>query len=292
MSGGVVSNDSFIGDGGLGTSPGYNVYNPLVTLGNGWSNTTLTLGGQLFKFTAGGTGTLRFTFPAGTKKVRIYYVNSSFSCTVQTDVGALGTLTTGANFSIGSVDYTIQNGATYIEIAAMSTTGYFLGMAAINATQKALLLNAGGNGAMIASFAGATNQYDPIPSIKAIAPKLTVFNLTINDANNVTAKYTYQASLAAAVEAALISGDVALEIGAMSNTAQSTNGSLYDIRGALMDVAAAYNLTVMSFPAVLGGNFTNANAAGYMFDTWHPAYAGYTQEASGVWMPLLNFITS
>lgn len=290
LTSGEVSADGFMGDAGAGSSPGYSVYNPGVTLGNGWTNNTATLGGTLFKFSVGGTGTLRMALPTGASKVRIYPVGGGGTATIQTNTGVIGALAIGSGTSVVGQTFDVPAGSTYVEVSAPSTTLYIAGIHAFSDLTKAILVNAGINGSLIASHIASAAQYDSLNVIKSIAPKLAVINLTINDANAPTAKATYQSSLATLVEAAMLSGSVALELGAVSNVAASTNGSLYDIRAAVMDIAEAYNLTVMSVPASIGGGFSAANAAGNMFDTWHPTYAGYGLEAQKCWLPVWNVI--
>jgi len=287
---GIISNKSFCGDALMFSSPGYGVYNNSVTISGGWGVAEFTLGGMLFRLTSGGSGVFRMALSPTAKKVRIYWLSQPSSMTIQTDIGVVGQLPTTNTGKIEYFDVSIQLGAAYVELVSTTGTFYVLGMAEIDSTQKAVLLNAGANGAKVADFALSTNNWSALPVLKKIAPTLTILGLTINDANAATAAAVYGSTLASIVEGAMISGDVVLDIGAVSNTAQSTDGSLYGIRMAMMDIAEAYNLTVLSSPAVLGGSHANAVASSYMADNWHPNYLGYTQIAERGLYPLWQHI--
>lgn len=295
LTSGIVNNKSFIGDAWMATSPGYGVYNNNVKVTDGvWTASTAGLGGNIFKVVgigASASGDFRMLLSQNAKKVRIYWLAQGNSITIQTNIGVIGSIPIGIN--TGKIEYydiAVQNGAAYIELVNSTATIYVLGMSEIDDTQKILLLNAGANGATVATFSATTNQWDSLSTLKKLAPVLTIINLTINDANASTDIYTYQSKLVAIIEGALISGDVVLEIGAVSNTLQSTNGSLYGIRKAVFELAETYNLTVMSDPSVLGGGWMNADFYSLMADSWHPNYSGYTRIANNALLPLYNII--
>jgi hypothetical protein len=228
--------------------------------------------------------------PAGTASVRVYFVGGAASATVQTDLGVLGSLSASAAIP-RTADFTVQPGAAYVEIASPTSTIYINGIVALNNTQRIMLLNAGANGAKIAEFTTATNNYNSLNELKYIAPAMTVIAMTINDANGNTLAADYRSQLATVVEAALLSGSVAVELGAVSNTPQSTDGTLAAIQGAMISVANQYNLTVLSLPRLIGQTWTSANNAGYMFDSMHPTFSGYTRETVA-YLALQKLITS
>lgn len=294
LTNGMISNKSFVGDALMFSAPGYSVYNPSMTVGGGWGVSQSTLGGQLFFKGGGGgdAGEFRLALSSNAQAVRIYWLSQASTATIQTDKGVLDTLPTTGTGKIEYFDVVVQPGAAYVELVGATSTLYVLGMAEIDSTQKMLLLNAGANGAKVSDFVDVTNQWSSLNVLKKIAPKLTIINLTINDANAATAIAAYQSGLALLAESAMLSGDVVIELGAVSNTDQSTDGTLYAVRKAALEIADAYNLTVISDPAALNGSFANANANVWMADNWHPTYSGYTQIAQRNLLPLWGIINS
>jgi len=294
LTSGAASADGFFCDSGLFSSPGMAVFDDRIAIGGSWGAAAKSMGGLLFRLIGGNAsnaGDFRFTFPAGTAKVRIYHLNQFGTLTVQTNVGVLGVLPSTNSTFVDYVDFSVQAGSTYVELVGThAQTIYVAGIYAISGNSRLLCLNTGFNGGKVADFDDVVNTYDAIPTLKRVAPVLTTINLTINDANAATSVAAYAADLSEIVEAALISGDVVLMYGFQSNTVQTTDGTLAGIRGAVRDIADAYNLTVMSVPAVVGGSWANANASSLVLDTWHLNYAGYSREAAGCMHPLLSSV--
>jgi len=248
------------------------------------------LGGQMFRLLSGGAGTFRFALPTNTARVRVFYLSQGANIGVQTNLGSIGSITDNTQ-KVEYKDFAVQPGATYAElIQPAAQTIYVCGIYALSATQKAVLVNAGQNGALVSTYTGNSATYDPIPTLKNLAPSLSIINLTINDANSNTAILTYQTGLATLIETALLGGDVALEFGFPSNNTQATDGTNYAVRKAVLELAQAYNLSVISFPAVVRGSWANANAAGYTLDNLHANYSGYGREAQYAMKPLIDLV--
>jgi hypothetical protein len=297
MTNGLVSTRGFYGDAGVFSSPGLSAYNLDLTVNaTKWSSSQAALGGNLCRLIGGNTsvaGDFRLNLPANAQKVRVYSLNFTQAMTVQTNLGVIGSTPATNTGYIEATDFTVQPGATYVEIVGTATlTVYIAGLYVIDTVQKAILINAGLNGAKVSDYITSAATYDPLPSLKRLAPALTIINLTINDSNAATALATYQAGLSLLAEAALISGDVALEFGFVSNTTQSTDGTLYAVRKAVAEISEAYNLSLLSLPAAVGGSWANANASGYVLDTNHLTYTGYGREAQYTFLPFWNSVIS
>jgi len=289
---GLISNDSQIANSYTGhPAADFGTYFPRMSFGSGWQFLTSTFGGFCMRADAGATGACRYTLiPGSGRRIRLIWFTFS-QISVRTDVNDFGMIPAGTANQPNTTWFNIPDSATYIEFYNNTSTWLMHSITAYNATQKVNMLNAGFNGRKLSDYVDATAYYSSLNVFKYIAPKLTVICGSINDATVGTLKLTFRQQLVTLVEAALLSGDCALEMEAISSDASSTDGKLWDIQDAMQSVADEYNLTLLSLPAVLGG-YAQANAAGDMFDLQHPTYQGYGKEAAGIWLPLWNKIKS
>lgn len=267
----------------------YGTYDTRVTLGTGWSGTQGSLGGNMFKFTAGVAGTLSFT-PVGTfDTILVYYVQTGPGATgtmaVNVDGGATIQTLTAANavatYAVATLSVTL---ATHtINFVASNLGDFFLGgVIAYNSTAVAVdFVQAGFAGATASNFVGTTNVWSPQNVITSLAPDLTIIELTVNDSNNGTALATYQANMQAIIASAQVSGDVILMTGPPSSTTAATNGTL-DQYIAVLDALAVANGCVLIDTKARWGSYAAINPIMAYFDSLHPGAVAYQDMAQSI----------
>jgi len=152
---------------------------------------------------------------------------------------------------------------------------FFGGIVAYDSTVPAIdVIQTAVYGAVSSTFIPNTNIYDQIPTLKFIAPDLTIIDLTINDSNSGTALATYQANLQTIITAAKVSGDVLLMVGPPSNTVQATNGTL-DTYIAVLNTLGSNNRCSLVDLKAQWVSYANIQATFPYLDTLHPMTAGY-----------------
>jgi hypothetical protein len=194
--------------------------------GSGW-----TLGGQPFGLGAAVGNTAGVYFGTSTAGNLVYTPNPQVTCDgfyiIYCGGGATGTITATATGGTPVVINTVGAGGVYksalISAAAANTTNtltmtstvnncFIVGVEAVLSTKKQLLIHNGGFNSLTANgiVNGGTANFNAIPTIKAIAPDLTIISLGINDAIAGTSASSFSTSMQSIITAAQLSGDVLL----------------------------------------------------------------------------------
>jgi lysophospholipase L1-like esterase len=284
-----ASDGSFYGDQNVGNqSIAYNTYDARVGMGANWTNiaTTLSLAGDMFKFSVGAVNNLSFT-PAGVVDTVIvrYAVNAGLgSFTTNVDGGAsLGTSVTGGTQAITSVTYSVARAAHTINIVPDNLAGIFiLGITAYDSTVPAIdVMQVAWWGSVTANYVTTGSAWSPMLALASLAPDLTVICLTVNDSNNGVALATYQANMQTIITAAKLTGDVLLVTGPPSNTAAATNGTLDQFVAVEKTLALTNNIGLIDLKT-RWVSMANTNPVMPYFDNVHPGQVGYRDMAEAV----------
>ena len=269
---------SFWGDQAV--SVGYGTYDTRVTLGANWSQNTSGLGGNMFKYTTGAVNNLTFTPTAAFDTIVVWYmkISGDGTATINVDGGAsLGTINfsnsssilTSSTFTVAAGTHTINivpnNDATFFVVGVQT---YVAGTKAVDVFQTAV------NGATAATFVGGASPWQSPLALEALAPDLTVIDLTINDSNNGTSLATYISNMQTLITDAKLSGDVLLVVGPPSNTTQATNGTLDQFIAALRGLAISNNVPLLDLKT-RWTSYAAANPVFPYFDSKHPEVSGY-----------------
>lgn len=289
----VVSTNNFWCCNGNSDTTSYSNYDSRVTLGANWgfSGSVPSMGGTVAKYTTGSINNLSVQMSGAVSEIAVYYLTvpdlGAFDVLVNGQVVGSGTCNAALGFnalnvSISSVvDPVVSirpSGAASVYIAAIEGSG-----------NGDLVLRQFANfGSPISDLVGTTDPWSSLLALDVYQNDLTIINVTINDANAETAKNAYRANLEKLIQKALKYGDVWLELGAISDAVQSTNGALYNIQDAVVSLAEAYDLPLISFPAIMK-SFAIADDQSLMFDTKHPTLEGYSAERDVIYSAISSF---
>lgn len=277
------------------TSAGYTAYSntrmgvsaltdSAVTL-NSWTNGAaagnLANGGFNIASAAGGS-TLSFTPPNSFDRITTVHVTLSGHGTVVMNVDGGSTLATLVGNGSSGLTTTTTNctaGTHTINVVGSSGgTFYLRSIEAWSSTAPAVSIFNGGKNALVASQVNGSNPYGDFALIDAIDPDLSIISLTINDSNNATALSTYISSLKAIADRCALSGSV-LIVGGLPSSPEPANYAAY--------LAACRNI---GYPCILltdrWGNYTAANAQGFMSDSLHGSATGYADWARFIFRAL------
>src|SRR6266702_7636152 len=238
-----ATNDSWFGSGNVApaTAAGYTAYNAAVTFPvAGFAPGAIAgLGAFAMASTTNGA-TLAFTPTIAFDTIDIYYLGGTGGAfNVNVDGGAtLQTITpSGTHLPFVATITGVALATHTINIVTNSATGVFIAGMAVraSATPRVEVYNCGWSAALVSTYAQPTNstfQYNYFVALPAMAPDLTVINLTVNDIDQQpTTVVAYQTALQSMIAQALVSGDCALMVGNPGNKASWTTNP---------GVAAAY----------------------------------------------------
>lgn len=273
------------GAGDLATG-GYGAYDPRVSLGNGWSVTTLaSLGGRLFTTPDWGTETWAFQPDGPVDRFDFYAVCNTALGVIAVETDGVVRATIDTLKAPGLERHTIRFPETTGPISVRRASGgaVFIagGVAWTSEVRRVQVINAGWGGSRVADWTTTDQAYRAYGALPVAGADLTVICLTINDWNNGTAVAAYQNSLRLLVDRALVSGDVMMMTGTPSDPAQgkASYATQQAIAAAAVAVAAEKGLAApIDGPALFGGTF----APGLMFDSVHPNAAGQALIAQAV----------
>ncbi len=273
------------GAGDLATG-GYGAYDPRVSLGSGWSVTTLaSLGGRLFTTADWGAETWSFQPDGAVDRFDLYAVcNTALGViAVETDGVVRATIDTLKAPTLERHTIRLPETTGPISVRRASGGAVFIagGVAWKSELRQVQVINAGWGGSRVADWTTTDQAYRAYGALPVAGPDLTVICLTINDWNNGTAVAAYQHSLRLLVDRALVSGDVMMMTGAPSDPAQgkASYATQQAIAAAAVAVAVEKGLAApIDGAALFGGTF----APGLMFDPVHPNAAGQARIAQAV----------
>jgi lysophospholipase L1-like esterase len=266
----------------------YTSYDSRVSFGTGWAATTnTTLGGNLFQYTTGATGTLSFTPTASINTITIYYVQQSGAGTFNTNVdggSSLGTTNAAGASFLTSVTYTVTAGTHTVNIIGNNAGNIsIVGVLTYNTATPAVdFIQAGYFGGLAVTFVGTTNVWSPQNVESYLAPDLTIIDLTINDSNNGTTLAAYQTNIQSIITTAKSTGDCILMVGPPSNSPQATNGTLASFVQVLYTLGATNNCLVVN-TLYRWNSYAATNPLMPYYDSNHPTAPGYYDLAQEVY---------
>lgn len=261
---------------------GYQAYNPAVT-GNFGASSGLSIGGNLFNISSNNVTFLTF---AGTSydTIEFYYpITSTASATVKLKLGATTIATVNelnATASLGKVIASGTAAAPLVESGASGTSFTAILWAYLAANKGCAVLNAGFGGSTTAAWLLAPSPWSP-PGMLALVPSnLQVINLGINDWTTATlvTLANYTTNLQTMINnAKAINSDVFL-VG--PNRTQVSGGTPLATQNsyvaAMQALAVSNNVGFFDIGTLPNfDSWEDANAAGLMFDNFHPNATGY-----------------
>ena len=227
------------------------------------------------------TGPLTYTPTNQVDTFVVYWINLAAAVmNVTIDGTSAGSITETTAFTLGHTTFTatlgnhtigfLPNAAIYANVAL--TIAY-------NSTLKEVtLLNSGNGGTAVSAWDTAAGPYSYGQMEPALAPDLTIIELTTNDINAGTAIATYETSLQHIVNYAISSGgSVVLSTGVPDGSFTPTQQIPYI--NAVQQVAIANGLPFLNLYQTWQ-TWAIANAKGWMFDAFHPTSLGYGAQAA------------
>lgn len=273
----------FGGQAGAGVLT-YTAYDTRVTFGTGWTTSGgATLGSTFFAYTNGSASKLTFTPSASFTRIKVWYYQNTGQGTLTVDVdggASLGTINTSGSSLYTSQTFTCAAGTHTINLTAGNNGSLFIGGVVVwtAATPAIDLILAGGYGTIASSWAAPTTAFSPRTALQALAPDLTIYDLTINDSNAGTNVAAYKASMELLIQAAQVSGDVVLMVGPPSNTTAATDGTLDLYVQALEQLAATYGCLMLNIKQRWVSYAVTDPILPY-YDNLHPERQGYADIA-------------
>jgi len=267
-------------DGAAGIT--FSNYDSRILLGANWAPNLTTLGGKVIRYAPGAVNNLSLTptYAFDTFIPCFLKNNGNGTCTANVDGGAsLGTINTNSLGALiwASQVFTCAKGIHTINIVPNNDAQMFFGgIICYDSTVPALdVIQCGVYGATAATFIPNVNVYDAMPTLRFLAPVLTIDALTINDSNNGTALATYLVNKQIIATNAKVSGDLIEMVGPPSNTTQATDGTLDGfISGPIATLCRTNNAPILNMKA-LWGSYANIQPTFPYFDALHVTQPGY-----------------
>lgn len=273
------------GAGDLATG-GYGAYDPRVTLGTGWSVTSLaSLGGRLFTTPDWGTEAWSFQPDGAVDRFDLFCVCNTILGTIAVETDGVVRATIDTMKAPGLEKHTVAFPETTGPVVVRRASGgaVFIagGVAWTSDLRRVQVINAGWGGSRVADWTATDQAYRAYGGLPAAGADLTVICLTINDWNNGTTVANYRAQLELLTDRARVAGDVLMMTGTPSDPGQgkAAYAAQQAIAGAAMDAAAVRGLAApIDGAALFGGRFN----APLMYDSVHPNAAGQARIAEAV----------
>ena len=287
-----ASADGWFGENNCdGAGASMNAFDSRVVLGAGWTITTnnTTVGRYAISQQSGNLNAMTFTPGVEFDRIRIYYAcwDTSPEYTVNIGGATIATLNMDQDAYNGTAfeDITCTLGTNPVNIVATGDWGSINGCYVYKSSVKQVtVINGGWWGAYSADYAANANGWQPLATIKKIAPDLSIICLGGNDCIFAIAQATFKANLGAVIDAALVSGDVLLVGFTRVNPTTVADATQTTYLKYISDVAAEKNVPFFD-PTTRANwnNFTAANAAGFKAaDGIHNTGTGYADLAEGI----------
>jgi hypothetical protein len=145
----------------------------------------------------------------------------------------------------------------------------------------------GWSGGNAADLSEATNPWDSLNALQAIAPDLTVIQLSTNDVLASTSIATFTSEVQNIIAAAKVSGDVILMTDPPADASVAPLAQQQEYVNALSSLAQSNDINFINLYQ-LWGSYIQANANGWMANTVHPNAAGHAEIAQ----ELLPYLTA
>ena len=138
--------------------------------------------------------------------------------------------------------------------------------------------NMGASGSRVNHWALGQEQYDFRNALPALAPDLTIINLTINDWAAGTPEADYKADLQVIINAAKVTGDAVLVVGVPSNPGTASLEAQAQFAGYVYELAELNDLPLIDLRYRWVSQAYMPERAFY-FDGVHPGYIGCSDIA-------------
>lgn len=268
----VTSAQNFFGSGNVTLGN----YDTRVTNSGSTSlgSVNATLGGALLQLT--GVGTWTYTPATACTVWDVYSVKTggTGSFEINRDGGAADATVTGTTTPATIVKTTVSGAGTALNMVRTVGTCYVAGVSAYTATKCVEVWNMGASGLKAANLATTTLGYSELNALAFYAPNLTVLMVGINDWEAFTSMAAWQASMRSVIDTARISGDVVL-VTPVPTGGTATLNKQKEYVDATYDLAQFYGIPLVDNWS-RWAEYTAPNAAGFYFDTLHPAGPGYS----------------
>lgn len=230
---------------------------------------------------------VRFTPTNQVDSAKIIYFNrlgGSFDVTFAGGA-SLGITTGSGALSVGSVTKSFARGAGQLAVKWSAGNNAIAGALLYDSTTPRVnVVNLGCYGDKLTTamgYAKNTNEWRGGAALAALAPDLTIVDMTINSIqqDGTQGVAAYRDALAKVASDVIAAGsDLMFALPNPVNSTFQTDGTALAYYGAIFDVADAYGARVVD---VFGrmGDWTKANNAGLFFDALHPSKAGYAAKA-------------
>lgn len=275
-----VRKTAIMGEGNSGAnSIAVSDYNPMITLGSGWtrSGSPGPIGGQFF-ISATTTDYLTLNLGGPVDTVEVHFPQNT--ATLSTSVGVyasdntqLGTFT-NRNASAGVAKITVsssklRDGVIKVRNLDGAGSAYVTGVIGWDSTEKAVIMVQGTRSAGTTDdFANPSQAWNGIAHLATIQPDATMVALTINDINAGTATATYNTNLTKIGAEADKTGDVGFAASAPGSGANYLNSVWTNIEAEVYKVARSFGAAVINMHREIV-SWAAGNADGLYFDANH-----------------------
>lgn len=264
-------------------------------------------GGNVFKTSSGGTSGFVFT-PLGTwDTVDIYVPIFKYNGTSYANNGLLTFKIDGSAPSSGVATFNTNTGVDGLQkitigaasvgthaltILQDSRAGYqtdLIGLDCYTSTTKKILVEQmGWSGSKTPDWvANSALTYSPLSMIAAVAPDLTIINLTINDLISGTSVATWAANMQTIITTAKASGDVIIRIGNPTTSPETNHPGLAETYVTAAIALASANSCLLMDTRARWVSASNASTIGYLgADGVHPTAVGYCDISQFVYSVL------
>ena len=274
--------DNFVGgfyNAGVVTSSNMVSYDPKFTAGSGWGpSATNSVGGWGW---LNSTTTNALTYaPVGTVDTfEIYYRTTaalgSFSYAV--DSGTATTITQSVADDFKKVTVIVAPGTHVLNLFRVSGSVEVQSIIAYNSTVAAVdILNCGWYSTKLSDWNVSTHPWDWLPSAKALNADLYILKLGINEWDNTTDIPTMTANLQAVLMGLRSVGDVIVAFDNQSSSAATVQSPYLT---AIRAVTEQFDVPLVDLYHY-DGSYTANNAAGKMYDQYHPKKVIYDAEGA------------
>lgn len=278
---GITAQRDYMPADGDGTT---NTFDSRININTSWGGGgDNSLGGAMFNASTT-TDALQFT-PTGIWDTCIVYYaifGSGGVLSVGIDGGSTSTANSSGSDGIGTLTKTTTvPGVHTVNIKYVSGGAVFIaGVECYNSKISQLqIMTAGWGGATTINVADATKAYGPLPTLKIVAPDLTIIATGINDWASLTNITSFNTAYQAFITGAKLSGDVICLIPPPSSTGVATQANQDIYANAIRILAAANNIPVIDIYDLFQ---TYSTSIALYSDTLHPNGLGYEVIAEAV----------